>query len=79
MMEKPILIRHLGSNHHIWLLWQDLTPGFIADQYKNSLQKTDCKTVCKIRSDANFIFGGHFVFLTPSCMRQKIFYEFVSH
>jgi hypothetical protein len=39
MVKNLFLIRHLGPIPHIWLVWQHITPGPIADQNKNSLQK----------------------------------------
>jgi hypothetical protein len=30
MVKIPILIRHLGSIHHVWLVFQNFTQGAIA-------------------------------------------------
>jgi hypothetical protein len=55
LVKNPILIRHLGLIHNVWLVWQNLMPDPIADQNENSLQETDCKKDHKIQSYATSI------------------------
>jgi hypothetical protein len=51
-----ILICHLGSIHHFWLFWQNMSSGHVAGQNINS---------CK-RLNASLIFGRHLGHQTPS-------------
>jgi hypothetical protein len=64
-----ILTRHLGTIHHIWLMWLYLAPSSIADQNKNSLKKTDCKRFANFKVTP-LKFMAAILYLT-----KKIFYE----
>jgi hypothetical protein len=66
MLQKLILIRHLGSIHHFWLFLENMSSGHVTGQNTNSLQKTDCKNIDKPQSYTPLIFGRQLGHQTPS-------------
>jgi hypothetical protein len=58
-LKKLILIRHLGSIQHFWLIWKIRSSGLVAGQNMNSLQKIECKNSAKFQSYLHLIFGCH--------------------
>jgi hypothetical protein len=59
MLIKRILIRHLGSIHHVLFIWPNKSSGHVAGQNINLLQNTECKNVVKSQSYAHLIFDRH--------------------
>jgi hypothetical protein len=37
MPKNPISVRHFGSNHHFWLIWQNMHLIHVADKNTNAL------------------------------------------